>query len=197
MTERWEPFQPTRVRAMWQVARREGEVWYSASLIRGIDAVFGWTRIGCTIRTQVYRAHGFDIGANSAIQHGFRFHSMSAPIRVGAETFINRNVLIDSAAAVTIDDRCAIGPGVQFLTSRHQGEPHPHHHRPLIDPLPITIGDDVWIGASAVVLPGVTVGNGATVGANATVTRDVPPGATVVGSPARSVTTPTPAHLAN
>ncbi len=195
MTERWEPFQPTRARLMWRAAGREASVWYSACVVRGIDVVVGWTRVGCTIRTLVYRAHGFDIGANSAIQHGFGFHSMSAPIRIGAETFINRNVLIDSAAPVTIGDRCAIGPGVQFLTSRHHGEPHPTRHRPLIEPLPITVEDDVWIGASAVVLPGVTIGHGATVGANATVTRDVAPGATVVGTPARLV--PAPTHSAD
>jgi serine acetyltransferase len=51
---------------------------------------------------------------------------------------------------------------------------------------PVEIGPDVWIGAGATVLRGVTIGGGATVGAGAVVTHDVPPGATVVGTPART-----------
>ena len=51
----------------------------------------------------------------------------------------------------------------------------------------IVIGDDVWIGAGAIVLPGVTIGEGAIIGAGAVVTKDVPAGETYVGVPARSI----------
>jgi maltose O-acetyltransferase len=51
---------------------------------------------------------------------------------------------------------------------------------------PVTIGADVWIGGGAIVLPGVTVGDGAIIGAGSVVTRDVAPGTTVVGNPARA-----------
>src|ERR1022692_3366992 len=52
---------------------------------------------------------------------------------------------------------------------------------------PVIIADDVWIGARAIILPGVTVGSGSIIGAGAVVSKDVPPGAVVVGNPARIV----------
>lgn len=59
-----------------------------------------------------------------------------------------------------------------------------HKRRPISR---IKVGHDVWIGRSAIILPGVTVGNGAVVGAGAIVTRDVPPYAVVAGNPARLI----------
>ena len=50
---------------------------------------------------------------------------------------------------------------------------------------PVRIGSDVWIGGGAVILPGVTIGDGAVIGAGSVVTRDVGPGVTVIGNPAR------------
>ncbi len=52
---------------------------------------------------------------------------------------------------------------------------------------PVNIGDDVWIGGGATILPGVTVGKGAVVAAAAVVTKDVPPFALVAGNPARVI----------
>lgn len=105
-------------------------------------------------------------------------------IHFGPGCFVNYNCVFLDVAEIRIGARVQIGSGVQILTADHPrdaarraaGEESGH---------PITIGDDVWIGAGALILPGITVGTGAIVGAGAVVTRDVAPGATVVGNPAR------------
>jgi maltose O-acetyltransferase len=57
----------------------------------------------------------------------------------------------------------------------------------MTEDMPVTIGDDVWIGARAILLPGITINSGSIVGAGAVVTKDVPPGSIVAGNPARVV----------
>jgi acetyltransferase-like isoleucine patch superfamily enzyme len=64
--------------------------------------------------------------------------------------------------------------------------------RPPVEPRPVVIGDDVWIGYNATVLKGVRVGDGAVIAPGAVVTRDVPPGVEVAGNPARPVGGVTP-----
>ncbi len=105
-------------------------------------------------------------------------------IRLGKGVFLNFNCVILDVVAVTIGDGTQIGPGVQILTADHPRDPA-QRRAGLELGRPVRIGANVWIGAGAIILPGVKVGDDAIVGAGAVVTRDVPPGATVVGNPAR------------
>ena len=107
-------------------------------------------------------------------------------LTVGSRTFINYNFTALDVAAITIGDDVQIGPNVQLLTPTHPVEPAPRRDK-LEAAQPITIGDNVWIGGGAIVLPGVTVGENSVIGAGAVVTRDVPPNVVVVGNPARVV----------
>lgn len=109
-------------------------------------------------------------------------------ITVGARTFVNYNLTALDVAAITIGEDCQIGPGVQLLTPTHPLEPTPRRDK-LEAARPITIGDNVWIGGGAIVLPGVTIGDDSVIGAGAVVTKDVPPGVVAVGNPARVVRT--------
>jgi maltose O-acetyltransferase len=105
-------------------------------------------------------------------------------IRLGAGAFLNFNCVILDVVAVTIGERSQIGPGVQILAADH---PRDAATRAAGLELgrPVRIGRNVWIGAGAIVLPGVTVGDDALIGAGSIVTRDVPAGATAYGNPAR------------
>ncbi|MFE4544308.1 sugar O-acetyltransferase [Arthrobacter sp. NPDC056727] len=107
-------------------------------------------------------------------------------IRIGARTFINFNFTALDVAAITIGDDVQIGPNVQLLTPTHPVEPGPRRDK-LEAAQPITIGDNVWIGGGAIILPGVSVGENSVIGAGSVVTKDVPPNVVAVGNPARVI----------
>ena len=107
-------------------------------------------------------------------------------ITVGARTFANYGLVALDVAAITIGDDVQIGPNVQLLTPTHPVASGPRRDK-WEAALPITIGDNVWLGGGAIVLPGVTIGANSVVGAGAVVTKDVPPDVVVVGNPARVV----------
>jgi len=105
-------------------------------------------------------------------------------ISLGDGVFLNFNCIILDVVAVTIGDGTQIGPGVQILTADHPRDPA--ERRQMLEfGRPVSIGRNVWIGGRAIILPGVTIGDDAIIGAGSVVTRDVPPGGTAVGNPAR------------
>ena len=107
-------------------------------------------------------------------------------IRLGREVFLNFDCVILDVVEVAIGDGTQIGPAVQIYAADHPRDAETRRAG-LEFGRPVAIGRNCWIGGGAIILPGVTIGDDAVVGAGAVVTRDVPPGATVVGNPARSV----------
>ncbi|WP_309067701.1 DapH/DapD/GlmU-related protein [Microbacterium sp.] len=105
-------------------------------------------------------------------------------ITLGRRVFINSGCAFQDQGGITIGDDCLIGHNTVFATLNHDLDPA---RRGDLLPAPIVIGRNVWIGANVTVLPGVTIGDDAVVAAAAVVTKDVPSGAVVVGSPARVV----------
>jgi maltose O-acetyltransferase len=107
-------------------------------------------------------------------------------VSIGENAFINFNAVILDCAPVTIGDGTQIGPGVQLLAADHPRDPQTR--RALLElARPISIGSNVWLGAAAIVLPGVSVGDDSVIGAGSVVTRDVPGGVLAVGNPCRVV----------
>ncbi|HEX2922583.1 MAG TPA: sugar O-acetyltransferase [Chloroflexota bacterium] len=107
-------------------------------------------------------------------------------IYAGKRLYLNFGCVVLDCARVRIGDDVQCGPYVQILTAHHPMEPEARlSGRELASP--IRIGNNVWIGAGAVICPGVTIGDGTTIGAGSIVTRDLPANVLAVGNPCRVV----------
>jgi maltose O-acetyltransferase len=107
-------------------------------------------------------------------------------LTIGARCFANFGLVALDVARITIGDDVQIGPNVQLLTPTHPVEPEPRRAK-WEAAEPITIGDNVWLGGGAIVLPGVTIGANTVVGAGSVVVHDLPADVVAVGNPARIV----------
>lgn len=107
-------------------------------------------------------------------------------ISIGARTFVNFGAVMLDAAPITIGSDVQIGPNVQLLTPAHELDTE-RRRAGWEKAVPVTVGDNVWLGGGVIVCPGVSIGNDTVVGAGAVVTRDLPSGVLAVGNPARVV----------
>ena len=107
-------------------------------------------------------------------------------IRLGDGVYLNAGCTILDSGPVEIGARSMLGPQVQIYCADHHRD---RQRRAAGEEIarPVRIGEDVWIGGGAIILPGVTIGSGAIIGAGSVVTRDVPEGVTVIGNPARPI----------
>lgn len=150
------------------------------------------TRVGagvrCSGRPRVDNMGTMFIGDNTLVR------SVNVPVElatgpggrleIGPNCSINYGASIGAMSSVTVGARCRIGPYVMIVDS----EFHDVYDRSTLpQPRPVVLEDDVWIGAKASILPGVTVGRGAIVGTGAVVTRDVEPFTVVAGVPAKVI----------
>ncbi|MCH5267398.1 MAG: sugar O-acetyltransferase [Lachnospiraceae bacterium] len=105
-------------------------------------------------------------------------------IHIGENVFINAGCSFQDQGGITIGDGCLIGHNTVIATLNHEEQPK---RRGDLLPAPVVIGDRVWIGSNATILPGVTIGDGAIVAAGAVVTKNVPENTVVGGVPARVI----------
>lgn len=109
-----------------------------------------------------------------------------ANIALGEGAFLNFGCTVLDVCRVEIGALAQIGPGVRILAADHPRDPAARRAG-LECGRPVSIGVNVWVGAGALILAGVRIGDDAIIGAGAVVTRDVPRGTTVVGNPARPI----------
>ena len=115
------------------------------------------------------------------------FHcDYGSQISVGKRFFANFNFTVLDEAPVTIGDDCFIGPNVSIYTACHSTDPTERNSRREWA-LPVRIGDNVWIGGSVTILPGVTIGDNVSIGAGSVVVNDIPSNTVAVGNPCRVI----------
>lgn len=133
-----------------------------------------------SIRKFYYRICGVKIGKNSYIHMGARFY-YPAGIKIGEGTIIGDHVFLDGRATLTIGNHVDIASQVLIYNSKHDIQSE------NFDPIDgeVEIGDYVFIGPRAIILPGVKIGKGAIVAAGAVVTKHINPFEIVAGVPAK------------
>lgn len=132
---------------------------------------------------RVSRGNWISIGKNVMIDKDARIIARGANIVIGDDTFIGKNSTLVAFADLSVGNRVLIGENCSIHTENHGGP----GQRDEFTKSPITVSDDVWLGAGVVVTPGRTIGSGATVGANSVITKDLGAGGTYVGVPAKLI----------
>lgn len=161
-------------------------------LMRHCAKCAGSVRVGHGI--EMAGAENIRIGDRVIIGHYGKLFAGRGPdgssLTLGAGTAMNYNVMLnaDCGGVIEIGENVLIGPNVVMRACNHV---YASRETPIIcqgnAPGRIIVGDDVWFGAGAVVLAGVTIGRGAVIGAGAVVTKDVPPFEIHGGVPARRI----------
>lgn len=115
------------------------------------------------------------------------FHcDYGANIQVGNNFFSNYNLTILDVGMVTIGENVQIAPNVSIYTAGHPVHPDSRNSGYEYG-IPVTIGDNVWIGGNSIINPGVTIGSNAVIGSGSVVTKDIPENAIAVGNPCKVV----------
>ncbi|MET0394941.1 MAG: acyltransferase [Chitinophagaceae bacterium] len=143
---------------------------------------------------RVRRAHQVQIGSNNAFSKGFQLWPLDRAyagtrIRIGNKNYFNRNLMLDACGYIEIGNENMFGPDVYITDSNHSvsmGVP------PAAQPMQagkVIIGNGCWIGAKAVILKDVELGDYCVVAAGAVVTKSFPSGSVIGGVPARLIKT--------
>jgi maltose O-acetyltransferase len=178
-----EPLSRTRAAGILLRWTREDVVRACSHLY--VNRLAGSHLIPRPVRFLIYRSVGIQVGRVDVFP-GLTITGRPRNLRIGHGTGVNVGCFFDCQGRVTVGERVMVGMGVTLVTSDH---PLTAEGRPQAAPAgrDIVIGDDVWLGARCMILPGVTVGPGTIVSAGSVVTRDCMPYSVYAGVPARRV----------
>lgn len=151
---------------------------------QSLAAAYNATRYGDEAARRALLAQLLGSGGDSVVIRPPFHVDYGSNIHFGPDCFLNFGVVCLDVCPIHVGRGTQIGPYTQLISADHPRDPE-IRRQGLENGRPIRIGENVWIGAAALILPGVTIGDDAVIGGGAVVTRDVAAGATVAGNPAR------------
>ena len=134
------------------------------------------------LRIAILKAAGARLGRDVVFYHGYEVRA-ARRLRVGEKTSVGNGTVLDARGGITIGRNVNISTQVQVWTGQHDWQSPTF----AFESRPVFVGDNAWLSARCIILPGVTVGNGAVVAAGAVVAKNVPDGVVVAGVPAQIV----------
>jgi maltose O-acetyltransferase len=170
-----------RLTPTWLAARATAALTRANLLV--FNAVQGNRLVPWLVRWALLRAWGVD-SRTHRVSEGCWFGGRD--IHIGAGSFVNFGCVFDNLGSIRIGAGCDIGMQTVFATSTHAVGPS-SRRAGEVSGRPIDVGDGCWIGARAIVLPGVSVGPGCIVAAGSVVNRDCEPNGLYAGNPAKRV----------
>ncbi|NIH83208.1 DapH/DapD/GlmU-related protein [Amycolatopsis granulosa] len=150
-----------------------------------VNGVLGSALMPRPLRLLGYRALGARVRSGN-IFPGLRIYGALRNVEIGRRTFLNAECYLEALGPITIGEACQFGPQVMIVTSHHRTLPDGRVSR-VAEARPVVIGDRVWVGARAQILPGVRIADDAVIAAGAVVARDCPVPGVYAGVPARLV----------
>ena len=139
---------------------------------RLLQRILGKMGVDCYIEPNLQCSYGFNL-------------------EVGDHFFANSNCYFMDDARIAFGNHVFIGPNCAFYTAQHPIHPM-QRNRKIERALPITVGNNVWLGGNCVVLPGVKIGSNTVIGADSVITKDIPDNVVAVGNPCRVLHAITP-----
>lgn len=135
-------------------------------------------------RTALLKEMFAEIGEGCYIEPPLHANWAGKHVRFGNFVYANFNLTLVDDTWITVGNHVMIGPNVSICTAGHPVNPD-LRRKGIQFNAPVTIEDNVWIGASCTILPGVTIGENSVIGAGSVVTKDIPANVVAVGTPCR------------
>ena len=169
--------------------KKIGKIEYKDKLVLGNHVIIG-EGVEFDLQSPFFktRVGNIVIGNDSKISSGCLLHCYGGEIKIGVNSFLGPYCVLYGHGNITIGDNCLIAMGCKIVAANHTVPPPGQLINQQEDERkPITIGNDVWLGADVKVLAGVTIGDGAIIGAGSVVTKSIPANCYAIGVPARVV----------
>ena len=144
-------------------------------------------RLGAGCRLRATDGGRVEIGTRTSIEPGCTLIAREGWMTIGSDAFIGQGCVLVSVERLTIGRDALIAEHVTIRDQDHDITGAGPYRAAGMQTSPVTIGDNVWIGAKVTITRGVTIGDNAVIGANAVVTSDIPANAVAVGAPARVI----------